>query len=183
MKKSAIPEVKIKLDEDGQEVLDRNGQHVLEHPVIFVSEYRGLGVLSADGTKPICRFTPFAVMHPTKGQISKGHYLCMTKEIFDQLISHAGMNKSYVIIKRLPRETDRRGNILTRAGNDGKRELHELNEDERNLYRQLTHLEAQYFTKESNFTEFKDNIRKDETKQKIRNEVNTIKRQLKLKEV
>ena len=183
MKKSVIPKIEIKLDDHQEPMLEpKTGHHLLTHPVIFMSEYKGLGILEDKNPKPICRFTPFAVMHPTYGQISKGHYVCVTKEIFDKLIKHAGMDSSYRIVKKLPRETDRMGNIIDRDTGGSGRMLNELNDEERQMYRSMTHLEAQYFTKGSGYTVFKDNIRKEETKDRVMAQINTIKAKLNLRD-
>lgn len=183
MKKSVIPEVEIKLDENGNEVLDKKtGNHILKSPVIFMSEYKGLGILEDGSPKPVCRFSPFAVMHPTYGQISKGHYVCDTLEVFKKLIAHAGMDTSYRIVKKLPRETDRMGNVIIRDTGGSGRMLNELNDAERQQYRSMVHLEAQYFTKDSGYTVFKDNIRKEETKDRVMNQINAIRKKLNLRE-
>ncbi len=185
MAKSIIPKVQIKKDKNGNPVLDKKTKYqLLAKPVIFISEYRGLGVLSEDpkATKPVCRFTPFSVLHPTYGAISKGHYVCTTKEVFDILIGHPALDRGYKIVKRLPRETDRLGNVIMRGvSTGGGRELHELNEEQRGMLRHLTHLEAQYFTKESNYSVFKGNIKTEATKNRIMEEMGDIKKQLNLR--
>lgn len=186
MAKSIIPNVEVKIGKDGKTVLEpKTKNQMLKSPVIFISEYRGLGVLSEDpkATKPICKFTPFSVLHPTYGQISKGHYVCTTKEVFDLLVNHPALDRGYKIVKRLPRETDRLGNVIMRGVATGAgRELHELNEEQRGQYRQLTHLEAQYFTKESNYSAFKGNIKTEATKDRVMREIETIKKQLNLRQ-
>ena len=184
MAKSIIPEVQVKM-KDGKPVLDKKTKNqLLEKPVIFISEYRGLGVLSEDpkATKPICRFTPFSVLHPTFGAISKGHYVCTTKEVFDILVEHPALDRGYKIVKRLPRETDRLGNVIMRGvSTGGGRELHELTEEQRGMLRHLTHLEAQYFTKDSNYTMFKGNIKTEAKKEAVMLEISGIKKQLNLR--
>lgn len=171
MSKSVIPEVHTLEDGD-----------TLTHPVVFISEYRGFQLLE-DARDPICTFTPFAVLHPTYGQISKGHYLCTSKKVFDKMVNHPAMDKSYRIVKKLPRETDRRGNVIIRdTASDSRRELHELSEEERGLYRQLVEMEAKYFTKGSDYTIFKDNIKNEETKTRIYRDIDTIKKKLNLRE-
>lgn len=185
MAKSIIPEVQVKKDKNGKPVLDKKSkQQILVSPVIFISEYRGLGVLSDDpkSTKPVCRFTPFSVLHPTFGAISKGHFVCTTKEVFDILVEHPALDRGYKIVKRLPRETDRLGNVIMRGvSTGGGREIHELNEEQRGMLRHLTHLEAQYFTKDSNYTAFKANIKTEATKDRVMKEMDNIKDQLKLR--
>ena len=182
MAKSIIPEISLKLDDDGKEVLEpRTKYHLLEKPVIFMSEARGLGVLD-DQPKPVCRFTPFSVLHPTYGAISKGHYVCNTKEIFDRLINHASFDRAYKIVKRLPRETDRLGNVIMRGVATGTgRELIELSEEERGMLRSLVEMEARYFTKESEYTVFKGNIKTEDTKNRVIKEMERIKNKLNLK--
>lgn len=184
MAKSIIPEVKVQM-KDGKPVLEKKTKYqLLEKPVIFISEYRGLGVLSEDpkATKPVCRFTPFSVLHPTFGAISKGHYVCVTKEVFDILVEHPALDRGYKIVKRLPRETDRLGNVIMRGvSTGGGREMHELNEEQRGMYRHLVHLEAQYFTKESNYSMFKGNIKTEATKDRVMKEIEGIKSELKLR--
>jgi hypothetical protein len=184
MAKSIIPKVQVQM-KDGKPVLERKTKRqLLVSPVIFISEYRGLGVLSDDpkATKPVCRFTPFSVLHPTFGAISKGHYVCNTKEVFDILIEHPALDRGYKIVKRLPRETDRHGNVIMRGvSTGGGKELHELNEEQRGMFRHLTHLEAQYFTKESNYTMFKGNIKTESTKDRVMKEMDNIKNQLNLR--
>ncbi len=184
MAKSIIPEVKIKM-KNGKPLLEKKTKYqLLEKPVIFISEYRGLGVLSEDpkATKPVCRFTPFSVLHPTFGAISKGHYVCTTKEVFDILVEHPALDRGYKIVKRLPRETDRLGNVILRGvATGGGRELHELNEEQRGMLRHLTHLEAQYFTKDSNYTMFKGNIKTEAKKEAVMLEISGIKKQLNLR--
>ena len=183
MAKSIIPEIKLLLDDDGNEVLEpRTKYHILTKPVIFMSEARGLGVLD-DQPKPICRFTPFSVLHPTYGAISKGHYVCRTKEIFDRLISHPSFDRAFKIVKRLPRETDRTGNVILRGVATGSgREIVELNEEERKMLRSLVEMEARYFTKESDYTSFKGNIKTDDTKNRVMKEMERIKNKLNLKQ-
>lgn len=184
MAKSIIPKVQVKKDKDGEPVLDKKTkEQILVSPVIFISEYRGLGVLSDDpkATKPICKFTPFSVLHPTYGQISKGHYVCTTLETFETLIAHPALDSGYKIVKRLPRETDRLGNVIMRGVATGAgKQLIELTEEQRGMYRHLTHLEAQYFTKESKYTIFKGNIKAEATKDRITKEMDAIKDQLNL---
>ena len=183
MAKSIIPKVRVKM-ENGKPVLDRKTkEQLLESPVIFISEYRGLGVLGDDpeATKPICKFTPFSVLHPTYGQISKGHYVCTTLEIFNQLIEHPALDRGYKIVKRLPRETDRLGNVIIRGVATGTGKLvTELTEEQRGMYRTLTHLEAQYFTKDSGYKVFKGNIKTEQTKDRIMEEIDSIKNTLNL---
>ena len=173
MRQSVIPQVKVLDDGD-----------TLDRPVVFISEHRGLTVWQANEREPVCRFTPFSVLHPTFGQISKGHYLCKSKKIFDYLIDKDhGLDKSYKIVKKLPRETDRSGNIIeTHNHNDGKKALHELNDEERLLYRELVDMEARYFTKESKYAEFKGNIKNDETKNTITRRMDAIKTKLQLRD-
>jgi len=167
MRQSIIPKVNVLEDGD-----------TLASPVIFVSEARGLTIWKANEREPVCRFTPFAVLHPTFGQISKGHYLCKSKKVFDYLVERDhGLDKSYRIVKRLPRETDRQGNIVEpNYATSGKKTLQELNDDERLLYRQLVDMEARYFTKESNYTVFKGNIKSEETKANIQRQMDAIKK-------
>lgn len=183
MAKSIIPKVQVKM-KNGEPVLDKKTkQQLLENPVIFISEYRGLGVLSEDpkATKPICRFTPFSVLHPTYGQISKGHFVCTTLETFEILINHPALDSGYKIVKRLPRETDRLGNVIMRGvATGGGKQLIELTEEQRGAYRHLTHLEAQYFTRESKYTIFKGNIKAEATKDRVMKEIDSIKSELKL---
>lgn len=173
MAKSKIPQVATLEDGD-----------TLTKPILFISEYRGLRVWEAGQKKPVCTFTPFALMHPTYGQISKGHYLCKSKKVFEYLIEDGhGLDKSYRIVKKLPRETDRKGNvIITHRDNDTRKELHELNDEERLLYRELVEKEARYFTKESNYTVFKDNIKSEETKNRIERRMSAIRNTLNLKD-
>ena len=185
MAQSIIPKVQVKM-KDGKPVLDKKSkQQLLLTPVIFISEYRGLGVLSEDpkSTKPVCRFTPFSVLHPTFGAISKGHYVCTTKEIFDILVEHPALDRGYKIVKRLPRETDRHGNVIMRGvATGGGRTIQELNEEQRGMLRRLTHLEAQYFTKDSDYSAFKANIKTEATKDRVMKEMDNIKNQLNLKQ-
>lgn len=170
MAQQVIPEVIVLEDGD-----------TLESPVIFISEYRGLQVLD-DQPKPICRFSPFSVLHPVHGAISKGHYLCKSKKIFDRLTKHPSFGKVYKIVKRLPRETDRLGGVIQRGVSTGAgRELAELNEEERLMYRQLVELEAKYFTKDSDYTVMKESIKNEETKNRIHREISAIKNKLNLK--
>lgn len=184
MAKSIIPEVQVKKDKNGKPVLDpKTKQQVLVSPVIFISEYRGLGIMSDDpkATKHICRFTPFSVLHPTYGQISKGHYVCTTLETFEILIAHPALDRGYKIVKRLPRETDRLGNIILRGvATGGSKLITELNEEQRGMLRRLTHLEAQYFTKDSDYKVFKGNIKTESTKDRVQKEMDIIKDQLNL---
>ena len=183
MKNATIPEVKIMKDEEGKPVLDPTTKYQkLEKPVIFMAEARGLGVLD-DQPKPVCKFTPFSVLHPTYGAISKGHYVCTTKEIFERLINHPSMDKAYKIVKRLPRETDRTGNVILRGvATGGGREIIELNEEERGMLRKLVEIEARYFTKESDYTMFKGNIKTEDTKNRVMKEMERIKNKLNLKQ-
>lgn len=170
MAEKVIPEVIVLEDGD-----------TLEHPVLFISEYRGLQVLD-DEPKPVCRFSPFSVLHPTHGQISKGHYFCKSKKVFDRLVKHPSFGKVYKISKRLPRETDRLGSVIHRGVATGTgRELAELNEEERAMYRKLSELEAKYFTKESGYTTMRDSIKNEETKNRINREVTQLKNKLNLK--
>lgn len=169
MKKSVIPQVEVLDDGD-----------TLTKPVIFIAEPRGLAIWKSGEREPVCRFTPFAVLHPVYGQISKGHYVCRSKKVFDYLIQKEhGLDRSYRIVKRLPRETDREGNVVEpNYANDGKKTLQQLNDEERLLYRQLVDMEARYFTKESNYTVFKGNIKSEETKASIQRQMDTIKKTL-----
>lgn len=173
MRKSVIPQVKVLDDGD-----------TLDRPIVFISEHRGLAIWKSGEREPVCRFTPFSVLHPTFGQISKGHYLCRSKKVFDYLIAEDhGLDKSFRIVKRLPRETDRSGNIIdTQNHNDGKKALHELNDEERLLYRELVDSEARYFTKESNYTVFKGNVKSEETKNTILRRMDAIKAKLQLRD-
>lgn len=190
MKKSVIPTVEIKKDSEGNPVMEtmrvsnseQRKETALTHPVLFISEYKGLSVSDSEGI--VCRFSPFAVNHPTYGQISKGQYACHTKETFDRLIEHPAMDKSYMVVRRLPRETDRSGNVLRREGTGGQgRRVHELNDADRGMYRQLIHLQAQYFTKDSNYTEFKGNVKSEGTKDRVMKQIDSLQRKLNLEEV
>lgn len=146
-------------------------------PSIFVSEFRGFQPFGEDG-KPICRFTPFAIMHPDVGWISKGHYVCAKEEIFNKLVNFSGFGKSYKLVKKLPFRTDSRGMIINRGVNaSGDKNITEYTDEQRKLLRELHHLEAKYYTEGSNFAEFKANI-KDETQNKITSRVNYIKKEL-----
>ena len=170
MNNKNIPEVFVKEDGDS-----------LELPVIFISEYRGLSVLD-DQAKPICRFTPFSVLHPVHGQISKGHYFCRSKSIFDRLTKHPALGKAYKIVKRLPRETSTDGSVIVcGVATGGGRNVHELGEEDRLLYRKLVEMEAKYYTKDSNYETMKANIKNDSVKAQIIKEMSTIKNKLNLK--
>jgi len=143
-------------------------------PVIFVSEYTGLGLMEEDGNfilnefnKPV-RFTPFSISHPKYGDISKGHYLCKNKETYDKLVNHPGFKKagagsgSYKIVKRLPFRTNDAGMIVQGVSTaDGGINKASLGDEQRNMLRELGSLEAKYFTEESGHKTFKANIRED----------------------
>lgn len=169
MRKSVIPQVEVLEDGD-----------TLRSPVVFIAEPRGLAIWKTGEREPVCRFTPFAILHPVYGQISKGHYLCRSKKVFDYLIDpEHGLDKSYRIVKQLPRETDREGNIVEPHYTDnGKKTLQQLTDDERLLYRQLVDMEARYFTKESGYTIFKGNVKSEETKAGIQRQMDNIKKTL-----
>lgn len=171
--KSVIPK-NLETLEDGDTLL---------HPVLFISEFRGFKLLADNMRKPICTFTPFSVLHPTFGAISKGHFLCNSKKTFELMVNHPAMDKSYRIVKKLPRETDRRGHVIIRDRGSAGRHLHELTEEERKLYRALVEMEARYFTKGSDYTVFKENIKSEETKTRIANDMNTIRKKLNLAKV
>jgi hypothetical protein len=148
-------------------------------PVIFISDFRGFTPQDKDG-KPICRFSPFAVDHPEKGQISKGHYICRDEKIFEKLkwFMDNTRQKSMKIVKRLPRSTDRQGMILqgVATGIQGE-EVRRMNDDDLALMRELGQIENKYFTEDSGFQEFKGNIRQA-SRTKITDRVNYIKKQL-----
>jgi len=172
MKKSVIPIVETLEDGD-----------TLKHPVLFISEFRGFKLLEDGWRDPVCTFTPFSVLHPTYGQISKGHFFCTSKKVFDLMVNHRAMDKSYRIVKRLPRETDRRGNVILKDFNsDGRKELHELSEEERGLYRALIEMEAKYYTKDSGYTVMKESIKNESTKDRISRDINTIRAKLNLRD-
>lgn len=189
MKKSIIPEVRILKDEEGnpqkREMIvnqgNRRAETAIESPIIFISEYKGYQVSDDEGI--ICRFSPFSVNHPTFGQIAKGQYVCHTKETFDRLINHPALDSDYVIVKRLPRETDRSGNILHKQPQGSGRGIHELDEKQRAKYRRLVHLEASYFTKESDYKQFRGNVKSEATKDRVLREMDAIRNELQLERV
>jgi hypothetical protein len=156
-------------------------------PIVFISEARGLQPMDEKG-KPICKFTPFSVTHPDKGQISKGHYVCVKKAIYDKLTAVDedgkplyGFNKDYKQAKnnKLPRETNRFGMIIrgVNTASSGK-SLSEMNETERLMIRELGQLEAKYYTEESKYTVFKGNIKDQATKDGVDRRVSEIKKLL-----
>jgi hypothetical protein len=154
------------------------------NPIIFVSDFRGFTPQDQDG-KPICRFSPFAVDHPEKGQISKGHYICRDEEIYDKLVwfMNNTRQKSMKIVKKLPRHTDANGMILrgvaTGIAGDKQPNLQTLDQEDMALLRQLGQLENKYYTEDSGFTKFKGNIRED-SRERITERVTNIKNKLKM---
>ena len=159
-------------------------------PVLFVSEYRGFQPMDGLGAKKdkgvICRFTPFVVMHPTFGEITKGHYICLTKEKFDRLVDFGkdedgnggALGRSYHIVKKLPLRTNERGQIIRGVGTASAGEKQTPFSDEAKLVaRQLGALEARHFTQDSGFTIFKGTI-KEASKDRIQKEIDALKKKL-----
>ena len=92
--------------------------------------------------------------------------------------------KTMKIVKKLPRDTDAKGNVLrgvaTGIGGDVQPEsLQSMDDEDMGLLRELGRLETKYFTTESNYEKFKGNIR-EASQKKITSRVKFIKAKLKL---
>ncbi len=155
------------------------------NPIIFVSDFRGFTPQDKKG-KPICRFSPFAVNHPEKGQISKGHYICRDEKIFNRLqwFMDNTRQKSIKIVKKLPRDTNAQGMILRGVatgiqGDPQAPDLQTMDKADVALVRELGQIENKYFTEDSQFTKFKGNIR-EASQKKINDRVKYIKQTLKM---
>lgn len=153
------------------------------NPVIFVSDFRGFQPLDDKG-KPICRFSPFAISHPSQGQISKGHYICRDEKIYDKLVwfMENTTQKSMKIVKKLPRDTNKNGMILKGVATGiqaDAQNLQTMDKEEVALIRELGQIENKYFTEDSDFTKFKGNIR-EASQKKINDRVKYIKQTLKM---
>ena len=149
-------------------------------PVVFISESRGLQVMDEKGNI-ICKFSTFATMHPKKGYINKGHYLCLKKAIYDKLVkldedgrSLYGLNRAYKIVKKLPIQTDMRGNVVrgvsTAGGNSEP--YREYTDEQVAMTRELGSMEGKYY--KLGTTEFKENI-KEASRAKITQRINELK--------
>lgn len=154
-------------------------------PVIFISDFRGFIPQDKKG-KPICRFSPFAVNHPEKGQISKGHYICRTEKIYDKLIWFMDntRQKTMKIVRKLPRDTDAKGMVLRGVatgiqGDFQTPNLQTMDKEDVALIRELGQIENKYFTVDSDYTKFKGNI-KEASQKKINDRVRYIKTTLKM---
>jgi hypothetical protein len=154
-------------------------------PVIFISEYRGLTVMDEAG-KIICRFSPFMTMHPKRGEISKGHYLCTKRSVFNKLTevdedgrSKYGFNKIFKITKKLLLRTDKFGNVMRGVATAGANQkgVMDMNEEERGMLRLLGQLQAKYFTEDSNYLVFKGNV-KESAQNRVNSQMNEIKNKL-----
>lgn len=155
-------------------------------PVMFVSESKGLQVMDEKGDV-ICKFTSFITMHPKKGEIAKGYYLCKSEKIFKKLTAVDedtnrtlyGLGRSYSMTKKLPMRTDIRGNIMrgVATGSGIDRPVSDLNDEERVLYRELGGLEAKYYRNDGGF---KDSV-KEAVKTTVLDRISEIKGILRIK--
>ena len=153
--------------------------------VIFISDFRGFTPQDKDG-KPICKFSPFAVSHPQRGQISKGHYICFDEKIYEKLMWFMDntTQKTMRIVKKLPRDTNAEGNVLKGvatgiAGDVPAHQLTTLDDEGMGLVRELGQIETKYYTTDSNYLTFKGNIR-EASQKKIADRVKFIKNKLNL---
>ena len=159
-------------------------------PVLFIAEYRGYQPMDGLG-KPkdkgiICRFTPFSIVHPDRGKISKGHYRCTRQDIYDRLMNfgknpdmdmddpenRGAYGKDYKIVKKLPRETDGSGMIIVR-GVATVSPQYSMDDKQRDGLRELGRLQARHYTEGSGYKEFKVGTKKA-TREAVTREINQL---------
>lgn len=127
-------------------------------PKIFVSNARGYSPQDNEAEPVICKFTPFKISHPVKGDIDAGHYFCLDEKIYDRLMAHPDLNKGFRLVKKLPSRTNSAGQVVSGVVTGGQETVRELSDDERMMARELGNLEAKFLTEEGNL---KGNVKKD----------------------